>query len=412
MKEIGLLTIATAGNVDDGKSTLIGRLFYDSKQIFDDQLESIKLISKQKGSDLDLSFLVDGLKAEREQGITIDVAYRYFSTPQRKFIIVDTPGHIQYTRNMVTGMSNANLAILLIDATKGITEQTKRHAFIISLLQVPHIVLCINKMDLVNYSQQIFQKIKEEFEGFSSKLDIQDMHFTPISALYGDNIVSKSNNMLWYEGPSLLYLLENIYISSDYNLRDYRFPVQMVIKPFDQDYRAYAGRIAGGIFKQGDRVRVLPSGFETKIVSIDTFNGKIQEATPKMSVSLILQDNLDISRGDMMVGINNIPIISQDIDLMLCWLNQKNLNIKRKYVVRHTTKMVRCIIDRVYYKIDINTLHKDEIDKEIRLNDIARIKIRTTNPLFYDSYKKNKITGSLILIDETTHETVAAGMIR
>ncbi|MFH1289918.1 MAG: GTP-binding protein [Nanoarchaeota archaeon] len=412
---VELLRIVTAGSVDDGKSTLIGRLFYDSKAIFEDQLKAIEKVSKQRGEPLNLALLVDGLKAEREQGITIDVAYRYFSTPKRKFIIADSPGHIQYTRNMVTGASTANLAIILVDARLGVTEQTKRHAFIVSLLQIPHLVLCINKMDLVNHRKEVYEKIKNDFEIFAEKLDIHEMHFIPISALYGDNIVNKSQNMGWYEGPSLLYLLENIYVGSDFNLRDCRFPVQGVIRPQSPelpDYRAYAGRVAGGIFKPGDKVRVLPSGFITKIKSIDAFDGPIKEARPPMSVAIQLEDDIDVGRGDMICRDLNSPEIEQDMDVMVCWLNDKKFDKNKTYLLRHTTNLVKCIVSEVIYKVNINTLHRNLEDKNISMNDIARFKIRTTKPLFYDSYKKNGITGSLILIDTQTNETVAAGIIR
>jgi len=414
MKE--LLRIATAGSVDDGKSTMIGRLLFDTKQILNDQIESIKKASERKGLDkIDLSLIVDGLKAEREQGITIDVAHRYFSTSKRKFVIYDSPGHFQYTRNAVTGMSNADLAIILIDARNGITEQTKRHSFIASLLQIPHIVVCINKMDLVNYDEKVFNNIKEEYEDFASKLDIKDLHFIPICALEGDNISIKSNKMSWYEGQTLIYLLENIYMESDNNLRDCRFPVQYVIRPNNSefhDHRSYAGRISSGIFKPGDKIITLPSGFTSKIKSIDFSDKKISEAFPPMSVTIQLEDDLDIQRGDMITRADNPPIISQDLDVMICWLNPRKLSPDRKYIIKHTTKEAKCVIKEIVYKININTLHRILDDKEINMNDLARIKIRTTSPLFYDPYSKNKTTGSLILIDESTNETVAVGMIR
>lgn len=417
MEGIELLRVVTVGSVDDGKSTLIGRLFFDSKQIFEDQLEAISRISKQKGEkEINLALLVDGLRAEREQGITIDVAYRYFSTPKRKFIFADCPGHVQYTRNMVTGASNANMALILVDARLGITEQTKRHTFICSLLQIPHLVLCINKMDLVDFSEDVFNKIKEDFEEFAKKLEVHDVHFVPISALRGDNIVNKSENMPWYKGTSLLFILENIYVGGDFNLRDCRFPVQGVIRPQSDgkfhDYRAYAGRVAGGVFKVGDRVKVLPSGFESTIKSIDSFDGSLQEAKPPMSVAIQLEDDIDISRGDMITRDKNIPQIGQDLDVMMCWLNPKKLDVNRKYILRHTTKLMKCVVEEIVYKVDINTLHRNLEDKEINMNDIARVKIRATAPVFFDSYAKNKITGSLVLIDEATKETVAAGMIR
>ena len=410
-----LLRFTTAGSVDDGKSTLIGRLLYDSKAIFEDQMELLKETSRQRGEPgVNLALLTDGLRSEREQGITIDVAYRYFATPKRKFIIADTPGHIQYTRNMVTGASTANLALLLVDARHGIIEQTKRHAFIASLLQIPHIAVCINKMDLVDYNQAEFDKIKSDFESFSSKLEIKDIHFIPISALDGDNVVDRSKNMDWYEGSTLMHLLENIHIGSDQNHVDCRFPVQFVVRPQSKefpDYRGYAGRIEGGVFKPGDNVTVLPSGFTSKIKSIDTFDGKVAEAFSPMSVCITLEDNIDISRGDMLVRENNKPKVEQDIDVMICWMNEKKMIPKGKYTIRHTSQTARCIIKEVKYKMDINTLHRMEDEKEIGLNDIGRITIRTTKPLFFDNYRRNRNTGSIILVDEATNETVAAGMI-
>ena len=413
--DMELLRFTTAGSVDDGKSTLIGRLLYDSKAIFEDQMELLEETSKQRGEEgVNLALLTDGLRSEREQGITIDVAYRYFATPKRKFIIADTPGHIQYTRNMVTGASTANLALLLVDARHGIIEQTKRHAFIASLLQIPHIAVCINKMDLVDYNQEEFDKIKSDFESFSSKLEIKDIHFIPISALNGDNVVDRSKNMDWYEGSTLMHLLENIHISSDQNHVDCRFPVQFVVRPQSKDhpdYRGYAGRIEGGVFKPGDEVTVLPSGFTSKIKSIDTFDGEVAEAFSPMSVCMTLTDNIDISRGDMLVRENNKPTIDQDIDVMICWMNEKKMIPKGKYTIRHTSQTARCIIKEVKYKMDINTLHRMEDEKEIGLNDIGRITIRTTKPLFFDSYRRNRNTGSIILVDEATNETVAAGMV-
>lgn len=410
-----LLRFTTAGSVDDGKSTLIGRLLYDSKSIFQDQMDAIEKASLLKGeTQVNLALLTDGLRSEREQGITIDVAYRYFSTPKRKFIIADTPGHIQYTRNMVTGASTANLAIILVDARKGIIEQTHRHSFIASLLQIPHIVVCINKMDLVDWDQDTYERIHSEYKAFASKLNIKDISFIPISALKGDNIVNRSENMPWYDGPTLMYLLETIHIGSDENHIDCRFPVQLVIRPQKDefhDYRGFAGRIAGGVFKKGDKVMALPSGFTSTIKSIDTFDGEIDQAFAPMSVTITLNDEIDISRGDMIVRENNVPISSQDVDLMVCWMNETALRPNGKYIIRHTTKECRCIIKEVKYKIDINTLHRNESEKTIGLNDIGRISIRTTEPLFYDSYRRNRITGSLTIIDEGTNETVAAGMI-
>tara|TARA_B110000977_G_scaffold42733_1_gene57849 strand:- start:1678 stop:2943 length:1266 start_codon:yes stop_codon:yes gene_type:complete len=413
--DMELLRFTTAGSVDDGKSTLIGRLLYDSKSIFEDQLQSLEETNSRRGEQgINLALLTDGLRAEREQGITIDVAYRYFATPKRKFIIADTPGHIQYTRNMVTGASTANLAILLIDARHGIVEQSCRHAFISSLLQIPHVIVCINKMDLVDYSEDVFEKIKKDFEDFSSKLDIKDIQFIPISALDGDNVVNRSENMDWFEGSTLMYTLENVHIGSDHNHIDCRFPIQTIIRPQSKefpDFRGYAGRIAGGVFKPGDEVMALPSGFTSKIDKIFIKDKEIEEAFSPMSVCMTLQDDIDISRGDMIVRANNSPKAKQDVDLMICWMNEKKLVLNGKYSIKHTSKDARCIVKEIKYKMDINNLHRLENDKEIGLNDIARISIRTTSPLFIDEYKRNRNTGSLILIDEATNETVGAGMI-
>ena len=410
-----LLRFTTAGSVDDGKSTLIGRLLFDAKAIFEDQLEAIRLTSERRGGDeVDLSLLTDGLRAEREQGITIDVAYRYFSTPKRKFIIADTPGHIQYTRNMVTGASTANVALVLVDARHGVIEQTKRHAFLASLLQIPHLVVCINKMDLVDYKEDVYNNIKAEFEKFSFKLDVKDVHFIPISALKGDNIVDRSQNMPWFEGSTLLYYLENVHIGSDHNFIDARFPIQHVIRPNTDefhDYRGYAGRVAGGIWKKGDQVTLLPSGFQSKIAKIDSMDGELEEAYPPLSVTLLLEDDLDLSRGEMIVRENNQPNVDQDIELMICWFSEKPMQLNGKYTLFHTTREARCVIKEIRYKLNINSLHRDQEDLKIGMNDIARISIRTTKPLFFDSYRKNRITGSVILIDEGTNATVAAGMI-
>jgi sulfate adenylyltransferase subunit 1 len=410
-----LLRFTTAGSVDDGKSTLIGRLLFDAKAIFEDQLEAIRLTSERRGGDeVDLSLLTDGLRAEREQGITIDVAYRYFSTPKRKFIIADTPGHIQYTRNMVTGASTANVALVLVDARHGVIEQTKRHAFLASLLQIPHLVVCINKMDLVDYKEDVYNNIKAEFEKFSFKLDVKDVHFIPISALKGDNIVDRSQNMPWFEGSTLLYYLENVHIGSDHNFIDARFPIQHVIRPNTDefhDYRGYAGRVAGGIWKKGDQVTLLPSGFQSKIAKIDSMDGELEEAYPPLSVTLLLEDDLDLSRGEMIVRENNQPNVDQDIELMICWFSEKPMQLNGKYTLFHTTREARCVIKEIRYKLNINTLHRDQEDLKIGMNDIGRISIRTTKPLFFDSYRKNRITGSVILIDEGTNATVAAGMI-
>jgi len=410
-----LLRFTTAGSVDDGKSTLIGRLLYDSKSIFEDQMEAIQQVSDRKGEEhVNLALLTDGLRDEREQGITIDVAYRYFATPQRKFIIADTPGHIQYTRNMVTGASTANLAIILIDARHGIVEQTKRHSFIASLLGIPHIAFCINKMDLVDYSQDVYNRLVKDLEAFSAKLETKDVRFIPISALKGDNVVHRSEKMDWFEGATLMHTLETVHIASDHNHIDCRFPIQNVIRPQTtefHDYRGYAGRIAGGVFKKGDAVMVLPSGFTSKIKSIDTFDGEIDEAFAPMSVTMTLEDDIDISRGDMIVRENNKPEVSQDIEAMICWMGDSPLKEKGKYALKHTSKDARCMVKEIKYKVDINTLHRNEADKVIASNDIARVTLRTTSPLFIDQYSRNRNTGSLILIDEATNNTVGAGMI-
>lgn len=415
--DMDLLRFTTAGSVDDGKSTLIGRLMYDTKTIFEDQLESIERSSKQRGdANVNLALLTDGLRAEREQGITIDVAYRYFATPRRKFIIADTPGHIQYTRNMVTGASTANLAIVLIDARKGVIEQTCRHSFIASLLRIEHVVLCINKMDLVDYSEERYEEIVKQFTDFASRLDIKEMTFIPISALHGDNVVNRSENMPWYQGSPLLYHLETVYIGSDANHVDPRFPVQWVIRPHSEkyhDYRGYAGRIAGGVFKPGDEVTVLPSGFSSKIRSIDRFEEEVEEAFSPMSVAIRLENEIDISRGDMIVKPNNQPTVSQDIEAMICWFSSDHtLQSRGKYIIRHTTKTAKVMVKGIQYKVDINTLHKNESDLKIGMNDIARVALRTSEPLFFDSYAKNRFTGSFVLIDEFSNKTVAAGMIR
>ncbi|MFN8267833.1 MAG: sulfate adenylyltransferase subunit CysN [Chitinophagales bacterium] len=413
--DMELLRFTTAGSVDDGKSTLIGRLLYDSKSIFQDQLDAIEAASQKRGEDyVNLALLTDGLRAEREQGITIDVAYRYFSTPKRKFIIADTPGHIQYTRNMVTGASTANLAIILVDARKGIIEQTHRHSYIASLLQIPHIIVCVNKMDLVDWDEKIFNKTVADYKAFASKLDIKDVHFLPISALKGDNVVHRSENMNWYQGPTLMYLLETIHIGSDLNHIDARFPVQYVVRPMKNEYhdfRGYAGRIASGVFRVGDKVKALPSGFSSKIKAIVTMDGDLQEAFAPQSVTITLEDEIDISRGDMIVRENNMPQVEQEFDVMLCWMNEQKMIPRGKYILRHTSKECKCIIKEAKYKLNINTLQRIEDEIEIGLNDIGRVTIRTTVPLFFDSYRKNRITGSLILVDEATNETVAAGMI-
>mgnify|MGYP006080575955 FL=1 len=412
-----LLRFTTAGSVDDGKSTLIGRLLYDSKAIFEDQMEAMEASSKARGDEnVNLALLTDGLRAEREQGITIDVAYRYFATPKRKFIIADTPGHIQYTRNMVTGASTANLAIVLIDARKGVIEQTCRHSFIANLLRIQRVVVCVNKMDLVDWDEGVFNKIVDDFKSFASRLDnIVDVTFIPASALIGDNIVDKSKNMPWYQGPTLLYHLETVYIGADENHVEARFPVQWVIRPHSDEYhdfRGFAGRVAGGVFKAGDDVTVLPSGFTTKIKAIESMDGPQQKVFSPMSATITLEDEIDMSRGDMLVKANNRPVPTQDIDAMVCWFSSdKPLTGRGKYILRHTTKEVKAIVTEVCYKMNINTLRKIEDDLTLNLNDIGRIKVRTSAPLIADSYKSNRITGSFVLIDELTNATVAAGMI-
>ena len=415
--DMDLLRFTTAGSVDDGKSTLIGRLLFDSKAIFEDQMEAMETSSRSRGDEnVNLALLTDGLRSEREQGITIDVAYRYFATPKRKFIIADTPGHIQYTRNMVTGASTANLAILLVDARKGVIEQTCRHAFIANLLRIQHIVVCVNKMDLVGWSEDTYNEIVAAFKKFASRLDnIVEVTFIPVSALLGDNIVDKSDNMPWYQGPTMLYHLETVYIGTDQNHVEARMPVQWVIRPHSDkwhDFRGFAGRIAGGVFKPGDAIKVMPSGFETSIKAIHTMDGELEEAFPPMSVAVTLNDEIDVSRGDMLVKPNNAPEPRQDVEAMICWFSStKKLAGRAKYILRHTTKEVKAIVTEVRYKVNINTLHKVEDDLIFNHNDIGRVSIRTSAPLVADSYKTNRISGSFVLIDEQSNETVAAGMI-
>lgn len=411
-----LLRFTTAGSVDDGKSTLIGRLLYDSKSIFEDQLEAVEASSKKRGDEIvNLALLTDGLRAEREQGITIDVAYRYFATPKRKFIIADTPGHIQYTRNMVTGASTAGLAIILVDARKGVIEQTCRHSFIASLLQIQHVIVAVNKMDLVDYKEEVFRSIVKDYKDFSSRLDIPHIDFIPISALHGDNVVDKSTAMPWYQGGTLLYTLENVFVGNEFNHVDARFPVQWVIRPQSKEYhdfRGFSGRVAGGVFKKGDEITVQPSGFRSKIKAIHTFEGEVDEAFAPMSVTITLEDEIDISRGDMIVKQNNPPRVEQDIDAMICWFSDSaKLQLGKKYSIRHTTRDAKCILKEVKYKVNVNTLHKVEDDLEVGLNDIARISMRTSTPLLHDPYKRNRQTGSFVLIDDSTNATVAAGMI-
>ena len=410
-----LLRFSTAGSVDDGKSTLIGRLLYDSKSIFEDQLESITATSVKKGhSGVDMALFTDGLKDEREQGITIDVAYRYFTTPKRKFIIADTQGHIQYTRNMVTGASTANAALILIDARHGVIEQTKRHSFIASLLNIPHLIVCVNKMDLVDFSEEIFNEITSQFEQFSSKLLVKDVRFIPISALLGDNVVNRSEKMNWFQGGTLLNILETLHISSDINKIDARFAVQTVIRPQSKeflDYRGYAGRVLSGIYRVNDEVEILPSGFSSTIKSINAGKEELDEAYAPMSISITLEDDIDVSRGDMIVKKNNQPEISQEFDIMMCWLHNEPARPRAKYIIRHTTNEGMVMIKEVVYKIDINSYERNNEDKTLMMNDIARVKVRCSNRVMIDSYRDNRNTGSVILIDEATNETVAAGMV-
>ena len=410
------LHFATVGSVDDGKSTLIGRLLYDSKSIFEDQLEHIEAVSKRRGDDyVDLSLLTDGLRAEREQGITIDVAYRYFATPKRSFIIADCPGHIQYTRNMITGASNADLAIVLVDARTGVVEQTRRHSLLVSLLGVPHLVICVNKMDLVDYDSEVFNRIRKEFESFASRLDLRDVTFLPISALAGDNVVSRSANMPWFEGPTLLHHLENVYTASDENRIDTRFPVQFVIRPQradNSDYRGYAGRVAGGVLRVGDDVMVLPSGLTSTITGIDSPDGALTQAEPGQAVTILLADDLSITRGDMICRPNNRPRSSQELEAMLCWMDDAApLQIDKIYSLKHTTKLARGKVSNVLYRLDISNLHRETGIRDLKFNEIGRVTLHTTSPLFFDDYHQNRTTGSFILIDEASGQTAAAGML-
>ncbi len=410
-----LLRFATAGSVDDGKSTLIGRLLLDSKSIFEDQLEAVEATSKGKGYDYtDLALLTDGLRSEREQGITIDVAYRYFATPNRKFIIADTPGHVQYTRNMVTGASTADLGLVLVDARQGLTEQSRRHAVILSLLRVPHLVLAINKMDLVDFDEKIYEKIHDEFTQFATKLSIPDLEVIPISALQGDNVVNRSENMPWYSGPTLMHHLEHVHVASDRDLIDARFPVQFVVRPKSDefhDYRGYAGQVAGGVLKPGDEIVVLPSGMTSTISKIDLFDQEVPEAFPPMSVTISLTDDVDVSRGDMIARVKNAPQPSQDIDAMVCWMTTAPLKPRQKLAIKHTTRTARALVKDIQYRLDVNTLHRDQETKELGVNEIGRVQLRTTLPLLCDAYSKNRATGSFILIDEASGVTVGAGMI-
>ena len=414
-----ILRFATAGSVDDGKSTLIGRLLYDSKAIFEDQLAAVERTSKDRGEEYtNLALLTDGLRAEREQGITIDVAYRYFATPRRKFIIADTPGHVQYTRNMVTGASTADLAVVLVDARNGLTEQSRRHAFLATLLQVPHLVLAVNKMDLVNYDAAVFERIAAEFSAFAARLDISDLTFIPISALLGDNVVQRSANMPWYDGPSLLHHLEHVHIASDRNLIDVRFPVQYVIRPHQatdpglHDYRGYAGEVAGGVIRPGDEVMHLPSGFTTTVRAVEAAGQPVAEAFPPMSVTLLLDDDVDISRGDMICRPHNKPTVTQDVDAMVCWMiSDKPLTPRSRFIVKHTSRTVKAIVKDLHYRIDVNTLHRDESAGQLGLNEVGRVTLRLTQPIFCDPYTRNRLTGGMILIDEAANATAGAAMI-
>jgi bifunctional enzyme CysN/CysC len=410
-----LLRFSTAGSVDDGKSTLIGRLLFDSKGIFEDQLLAIERTSQRRGySQVDLALLTDGLRAEREQGITIDVAYRYFATPRRKFIIADTPGHVQYTRNMVTGASTADLAIVLVDARKGVLEQSRRHAFIAALLGIPHIVVAVNKMDLVAYEESVYDAIQAEFSDWAAKLDVHDIQFIPISALHGDNVVQRSMAMPWYQGPSLLYHLEHVYIASDRNLIDVRFPVQWIIRPQNDehhDFRGYAGQIASGVFRVDDEVVVLPSGRRSRISSISTFDGELEQAAPPLSVVMRLADDIDVSRGDLICRPHNQPAVTSDFEAMVCWMTDTPLVPGARYQLKHTTRSVRAIVDDMRYRMDVNTLHRDEAATQLDLNEIGRVRIRTSGPLLLDEYRSSRATGGFVLIDETSHDTVAAGMV-
>jgi bifunctional enzyme CysN/CysC len=413
--EPDLLRFATAGSVDDGKSTLIGRLLYESKQILEDQYQAVERTSIERGDGyLNLALLTDGLRAEREQGITIDVAYRFFQTPRRRFIIADTPGHVQYTRNMVTGASTASLAIVLVDARKGVLEQTKRHAFISTLLRVPHLVVAVNKMDLVGWDEAVFEHICDEFTAFSAKLDIADLTFIPISALHGDNLVERSENMPWYQGVPLLYHLEHVHLASDRNLVDCRFPVQWVIRPNSDDhhdFRGYAGQVAGGTFKPGDEVLVLPAGRETRIASIETLDGPLDEATPPMSVTMRLEDEIDISRGDMICRPRNAPTAARELDAMVCWMSEEPLRPGGRYAIKHTTRSARAVVDELQYRVDVDTLHRDPAAEGLGLNEIGRVRLRAGAPLLVDEYRRNRATGSFILIDESTNDTVGGGMV-
>jgi len=408
---VELLRLATAGSVDDGKSTLIGRLLLDSKAILEDQMAAIERASQMRGDPyLDLALLTDGLRAEREQGITIDVAYRFFATPKRKFIMADTPGHVQYTRNMITGASTAELVIVLIDARKGVLTQSKRHGFLASLLQIPHVLVAVNKMDLVGYREEVFQAIVEDYRLFATKLTVHDITFIPISALLGDNVVHKSPNMPWYDGSSLIHYLEQVTVGTGRNLVDFRFPVQMALRPH-QDFRGFAGQLASGTISPGEEVVALPSGQRSRIRSIATYDGDMPEAIAGDAVVLTLEDEVDISRGDMIVRRKNLPQVDSEFECMLCWMGEESLDLQTSYILQHTTRQVRAFVDELNYRIDVDTLHRASAST-LRLNEIGRVKITTTQPLYYDPYQINRATGSFVLIDPATNNTVAAGMIR
>ena len=410
-----LLRFTTAGSVDDGKSTLIGRLLYDAKSLFEDQIEAVERTSTKWGFDyVNLALLTDGLRAEREQGITIDVAYRYFATPRRKFIIADTPGHVQYTRNMVTGASTADLALILVDARKGLTEQSRRHAVVANLLHIPHLVVCINKMDLVDWDQGAFEAIKDDFRAFASRFDVTDIVFIPASALHGDNVVERSANMGWYQGTPLLHHLEEVHIASDRNLVDVRFPVQYVIRPHNDahhDYRGYAGQLAAGVLRVGDEIVVQPSGLASKVAAIDTYDGPVVEAYPPMSVTVRLEDDIDVSRGDLLCRPHNQPTVGQDIEAMVCWLTDRPLQPNGRYALKHTTRSARAVVKELRHRLDINTLHRDEDCVSLALNEMGRLHLRVTAPLMFDDYRRDRATGSFILVDEATNATAGAGMI-
>ncbi|MFN9787274.1 MAG: sulfate adenylyltransferase subunit CysN [Planctomycetia bacterium] len=410
-----LLRFSTCGSVDDGKSTLIGRLLYDTKSIFEDQLQHVEDVSRRRGDEYtNLALLTDGLRAEREQGITIDVAYRYFATPRRKFIIADTPGHVQYTRNMVTGASTANLAIVLVDARQGVVEQTRRHSLIASLLRIPHLVYAINKMDLVGWDEAAYRRIEADVRGLAARLDVQDLCFIPMSALHGDNVVERSANTPWYKGPPLLHHLESVHIASDRNLIDVRFPVQWVVRPQSaehHDYRGYAGQVAGGVLRKGDEVVVLTSGMNSRVAKIETFDGELEEAFPPMSVVVHLDNDVDVSRGDMLCRPNNRPVVGQDLEAMVCWMAEQPLSPRGKYALKHTTRNTRAMVSSIQYKLDVNTGHRIEGVQQLGLNDLGRISLRTMAPICYDEYRRNRATGSFILVDEATNATVGAGML-